>query len=127
VGAPQDQAGGWNLDWLAGQVGYLEGTAFPTHAGNSVLAGHAYLSNGLPGPFANISSLVWGDQVVVRAWGQKFIYEVRSVDTVSPADGSTLRHEDQPWITLVTCKNYDDRQKLYTERLVVRAALINVE
>lgn len=126
VGAPQDESGSWNLDWLANQAGYLEGTAFPTHAGNSVLAGHAALANGQPGPFSRLSSLAWGNTIIIHAWGERYIYSVRSIQSVPAEDTSALRHEDQPWLTLITCQKYDDQQKRYQERLVVSAVLLQV-
>ncbi len=125
VGIP-DQGDGWDLTWLENQAGYLAGTAFPTWPGNTVLSGHAYLSNGQPGPFALLGSLQWGDPIHIDSGGQRFIYEVREVKTVSPDDQTAFKHEDLDWITLVTCKNFDEAANQYRARLLVRAVLINV-
>ena len=40
IGVPVS-AEGWDLTWLGGQAGWLQGTAFPTWEGNSVLTGHS--------------------------------------------------------------------------------------
>ena len=61
VGVPVS-ADGWGLDWLAQNVGYLDGTAFPGWDGNSVLTGHVYLPDGSPGPFQRLGSLRYGDR-----------------------------------------------------------------
>jgi LPXTG-site transpeptidase (sortase) family protein len=125
VGVPEDQ-NSWNVSWLDQNVGYLDGTAFPTWNGNSVLTGHVYLSNGLPGPFVNLSKLAWGDQIIVHAFGQAFTYEVRSVNTITPDDVSVLGHKDKPWITLITCKEYDPATGKYKARTAVQAVLLKV-
>ena len=117
---------GWDLTWLAGQAGYLEGTAYPTHAGNSALTAHVTLPNGKPGPFARLGDLRWGDRVIVRAYGQEYVYEVRTVARVNAGDLRPLGHKEQPWLTLVTCHTYDQASGRYLHRLVVQAVLITV-
>ncbi|MGC8855570.1 MAG: sortase, partial [Anaerolineae bacterium] len=116
----------WDLTWLWDQAGWLEGTAYPSHAGNSALTGHVYLPNGQPGPFLKLGDLRWGDQIIVHLAGQRYIYEVRQVRQVSPYALSPLRHEDLPWLTLITCREYDIRTNTYRYRTVVRAVLIKV-
>jgi LPXTG-site transpeptidase (sortase) family protein len=126
VGVPVTD-NGWDVTWLGSQAGYLQGTAFPTWSGNSVLTGHVYLPNGLPGPFVKLGALKYGDRIVVNAFGSRYIYEVRSVAAVGPDDLSPLRHEDRPWLTLITCRQYDEGSDSYRYRTVVRAVLIEVK
>ncbi len=116
----------WDVTWLGNQAGWLEGTAFPSWNGNSVLTSHVYLANGLPGPFVNLSRLRWGDQIILHAYGNRYIYEVRSSRIVGPDDLSALRHEELPWLTLVTCRQYDEASSAYRYRVVVRAVLMRV-
>ncbi len=116
----------WDITWLGANAGYLDGTAFPTWVGNSVITGHVYLSNGLPGPFVNLSKLKWGDRIVIHAYGQKYIYEVRSALTVRPEDTTVLGHKDRDWVTLITCKEFDETSKTYKMRTAVQAVLISV-
>ncbi len=119
---------GWQLEWLGAQVGYLEGTAFPTWNGNSALTAHVYDANGRPGPFVNLGSLRWGSQVMVHAFGRTYIYEVRSVRAqVDAKEANVIRHEEQPWLTLITCQGYDEKSDSYRWRTVVRAVLVKVE
>jgi LPXTG-site transpeptidase (sortase) family protein len=119
--------GVWNTSWLGKQAGWLEGSAFPSWNGNSVLTSHVYLSNGLPGPFVYLSKLKFGDQVIVHAFGQKYIFEVRTNVVVQPNDTTVLKHENRSWLTLVTCKEYDQKTNQYLKRVVVRAVLVSVE
>jgi len=117
---------GWDVRWLSEQAGYLEGTAFPTWAGNTGLAGHAVLPDGSPGPFARLDTLRWGDQVVIHAWGKRYIYEVRENSLVQPDTLNVLRHEELDWVTLITCQEYDEKSGRYRWRRIVRAVLVNV-
>lgn len=118
--------GEWDTTWLSNQAGWLNGTAFPGWRGNSVLAAHNALPSGLPGPFAQIHQLRWGDQILVHGYGETAVYEVRSVETVDPDQSSVLAHEDSPWLTLITCKIYDETAGGYLKRVVVRAKLAQV-
>ncbi len=126
VGVPQS-GNTWDITWLGDQVGYLDGTAFPTWSGNSVLTGHVYMSNGLPGPFVNLHTLKWGDQIIIHFADQRYIYEVQENNIVSPNDISAFKHEDQPWLTLVTCKDYNASANTYAHRVVVGAVLIKIK
>ncbi|HEY5728894.1 MAG TPA: sortase, partial [Anaerolineales bacterium] len=125
VGVPK-QGGTWNVSWLSNQAGWLEGSAFPSWNGNSVLTSHVYLSNGKPGPFAKLHELQTGDQIIVHIFGQKYIFEVLTNAIVSPTDRSVMRHEERPWLTLVTCANYDEKTGTYKNRFIVRAVLVKV-
>jgi LPXTG-site transpeptidase (sortase) family protein len=125
VGVPL-RNGEWDVSWLGRQAGWLEGSAFPSWNGNSVLTSHVYLPNGFPGPFVNLNTLKYGDQVIVHAFGQKYTFEVRTNAIVEPNDTSALKHEDKPWLTLVTCKEYDEKTNTYRKRVVVRAVLVSV-
>ena len=125
VGVPRKN-GDWNVSWLGRQAGWLEGTSFPTWNGNSVITSHVYLSNGLPGPFVNLSKLRYGEKVVIHAYGQKYTFEVRSNEIVDPKDTSAFKHEERPWVTLVTCREYDEKTNTYRRRVVVRAVLVSV-
>ena len=120
-------ANGWDVSRLSSQVGWLEGTAFPTWAGNSVMTAHLYGANGSPGPFVVLSLLSYGDRFVVHAGGQQYVYEVRATSTVSPDSvASVIADETLPWITLMTCKEYDPATQAYKFRTIVKAVQVGV-
>jgi LPXTG-site transpeptidase (sortase) family protein len=125
VGVPEE-TNSWNITWLGSQAGWLNGTTFPTWAGNSVITGHVYLSNGAAGPFVNLGKLRYGDQIIVNISGYQYIYSVQTVNTIMPDDISPLRHEKLSWITLITCKQYDEKTNTYKYRTVARAVLIKI-
>jgi LPXTG-site transpeptidase (sortase) family protein len=126
VGVPYRESG-WNLSWLGDQAGWLEGSTFPSWSGNSVLTGHVYLSSGLPGPFVNLHKLKYGDTIIIRAYGRKYIFSVQTNTVVEPNDTTVMKHEEKPWLTLVTCNDYDETTGFYKKRLVVRAVLVRIE
>lgn len=128
VGVPKID-NSWEVSWLGDRVGYLEGTAFPTWSGNSALTGHVYDANGQPGVFHDLKELQWGDEVRVYFFGQVYVYQVRSLDpNVSPGDTSQVyRHEEYPWLTLITCRDYDESTNSYASRVLVRAVQIKIE
>jgi LPXTG-site transpeptidase (sortase) family protein len=117
----------WDLSWLGDQAGYLQGTAFPTWNGNSAITAHVYLSNGKPGPFVSLNTLAWGDEVIVHAFGQRYVYQVRDNQRVKPDNMTVFRHEELSWLTLLTCQGYDQANNTYRYRIAVRAVLIRVE
>jgi LPXTG-site transpeptidase (sortase) family protein len=125
VGVPLSD-GAWNVSWLGKQAGWLQGTAFPSWNGNSVLTSHVYLSNGLPGPFVNLSKLKFGEKIIVHAYGQKYTFEVQTNAVLEPNDTTAFKHEERPWLTLVTCKEYDEKTNTYLKRVVVKAILVSV-
>ena len=122
VGVPVSQDG-WDLTWLGDQAGWLNGTAFPSWAGNSAITAHVVDANGQPGLFKDLSNLKWGDEVIVHAYGQTYVYEVRTVEKyIHPDDTSSVfEHEVYPWLTLITCKGYDEASDSYNWRVVVKA------
>lgn len=127
VGVPQ-VGGEWDVSWLGQDAGWLDGSAFPTWAGNSVLTGHVWNADNTAGPFRYINTLWYGDKVIVHAWGADYVYEVRAVQQVSPGNtAAMMKHEELPWVTLVTCRGYDEATGTYKYRVLVRAVLVEVK
>ena len=126
VGVPL-KGDGWDLTWLDAKAGYLEGTAYPGLPGNTALTAHVYLPDGSPGPFVSLHTLYWGDEVVLHANGQRYIYQVRTKRKVWPHDLSALRHEEYDWITLITCQGFNEKADSYDYRIAVRAVLVDVQ
>jgi len=127
VGVPQVD-GEWDVSWLGDQAGWLQGSAFPTWSGNSVLTGHVWNAFNLPGPFQELGTLQYSDKVIVHAWGAEYIYEVRSIKFVLPSNvDAMMKHEDKSWVTLVTCQGYDEATDTYEYRILVRSVLVEVK
>jgi LPXTG-site transpeptidase (sortase) family protein len=117
----------WDISWLWDQVGWLEGTAYPTRNGNSVLTAHVVTADGKDGPFANLKTLTVDDYVFIKISGYRYIYKVESIDYVNPNDMSVFSHEDSSWLTLITCDSYDEKTGIYLLRVIVRAQLVDIQ
>ena len=127
VGVPQT-TDGWDVSWLGNNVGWLNGSAFPTWTGNSVITGHVWNADNTPGIFVNLKQLKYGDQIKVHAFGQIYTYEVRENRLVWPNQSDVvLQHEDRAYLTLLTCENYNVLFTTYSFRRMTRAVLIKVE
>jgi len=126
VGIPEIPTG-WDVTWLGNKVGYLAGSAYPTWIGNTVLTGHVWDAFNNPGPFAQLKTLHYGDQVMLLVGEKTYIYEVRDTRLISPIDvDAMLQHEEYDWITLVTCEDYNTLGATYDYRRMVRAVLVDV-
>ncbi|MBM3120549.1 MAG: sortase, partial [Chloroflexi bacterium] len=126
VGVPITDEG-WDVTWLGRQAGWLNGTAFPTWEGNSVLTAHVTMASGRAGPFRALKNLRWDDSIIIHYAGQRYVYSVRRAASVSPTDPLITRHEERAWLTLVTCQDYDDGTGEYLRRTIVRAVLTAIE
>lgn len=115
----------WDVTWLGNSIGWLESTAYPTFSGNTALTAHSYLASGLPGPFRYLASLKHGDQIIIHAYGYKYVYEVRSVDYVKPENMKIIDSKAQDWITLLTCHTYDAKPDAFLYRVAVKAVRIS--
>ncbi len=124
VGVPLS-AQGWDVGWLGRTVGWLEGSAFPTWPGNTVLTGHVWDADNTPGLFYGLASLRWGDVIAVHAWGHTYLYRVRENRLVHPDDIATVfAHKAHDWLTLLTCEGYLEQQQTYGFRRMVRAVRV---
>ncbi|MBL8103687.1 MAG: sortase, partial [Anaerolineales bacterium] len=118
---------GWDLTWLKDNVGYLENSAYPTYDGNTVLTAHVRDANKNLGPFSDIKGLKLGDRILLHAYGKVYIYEVQENKKIKPNDISTaFKHEENSWVTLITCEDYNAKIEEYYYRRMVRAVLISV-
>jgi LPXTG-site transpeptidase (sortase) family protein len=127
VGVPQT-SDGWDVSWLGNSVGWLEGSAFPTWPGNTVLTGHVWNADNTPGIFAGIKNLKYGDRFAIHAFGQTYIYEVRENTWVwGNSVSKVFKHEDYDWVTLLTCEGYNPLTGKYLFRRMVRAVLMEIK
>jgi len=70
---------------------------------------------------------LYGDKIIIHAWGGSYVYAVQQVTQVTPnAVSAVIKHEELPWVTLLTCRGYDEASNSYKYRVVVRAVLVEV-
>jgi LPXTG-site transpeptidase (sortase) family protein len=117
----------WDLSWLKDSVGYLEGSAYPTLAGNTVLTAHVVDAYNNLGPFSDIKGMQSGQKIYIHAYGQVYVYQVQENRKLLPTNISAVfKHEEYDWITLITCEDYNAQTASYKYRRMVRAVLVSV-
>jgi len=127
VGVPRSE-NGWDVTWLGQNAGYLSGSAFPTWNGNTVITGHVWDAYNQPGPFAEIKSLSFGDEIKIHSWGKTYTYEVKEKTLLLPSQAnSAFSSEEYDWITLITCEFYNPISDNYIFRRAVKAVLVDVK
>jgi LPXTG-site transpeptidase (sortase) family protein len=104
----------------------LNGTAYPTWKGNSVLTGHVANADGKPGLFAKLKYLGVGEYIFIYNSGYRYTYKVVSNEYVQPDDAKVVKHEEKSYLTLITCDTYDEKLGTYLRRVAVRAMLVDV-
>jgi LPXTG-site transpeptidase (sortase) family protein len=119
--------GNWNVDSLWNQAGWLQKTAYPTFAGNSVITSHVVTADGKPGPFVRLKELQAGDRIYITGNGYRYMYVIRKVNFVQPNDISVFKHREKSWLTLITCDTYDEKTTTYQRRVSVEAELMQVD
>jgi LPXTG-site transpeptidase (sortase) family protein len=122
----ESRKAGWDVAWLQDQVGWLNNTAYPTWKGNSVLTAHVVNADGKPGVFSNLKALGVGEYMFIYSGGYRYTYRVVSSGLVQPDDRSVMKHEEKPYLTLITCDTYDEQTGTYLQRVAVRAELVDV-
>jgi sortase A len=100
-------------------------TSWPGLGSNTGLAGHVDLADGSDGPFRYLADLEPGDEVILYTQKRVYTYRVRSQVIVEEDDLSVVAPTEKPQITLITCVGWDAELRLYLQRLVVYADLIN--
>jgi len=122
----ESKNGSWDVSWLHDQVGWLNGTAYPTWKGNSLLTGHAVNADGKPGVFSRLKALGIGEYIYIYNSGYRYTYKVVSNAHVQPDDITVMQHEEKSHLTLITCDSYDEKTGTYLRRVAVRAVLVDV-
>jgi LPXTG-site transpeptidase (sortase) family protein len=104
----------------------LNGTAYPTWKGNSVLTAHVVNADGKPGVFAGLKSLGVGEYIYLYGGGYRYTYQVVLNAVVQPDDASVMKHEEKSYLTLITCDTYDAQTGQYLHRVAIGAKLVDV-
>jgi sortase A len=90
--------------------GHYTSTPMPGEPGNAGIAGHRTTYGA---PFNQLDELSGGDEIIVTTRSGRFVYQVRTIDIVSPRDRSILQPTDDNRLTLTTCHpKFSARQRL---------------
>lgn len=106
-------------------LGHLPGSALPGEKGNVFITGHSMLPNFASKDskafFAKLPNVKKGDEIIVEALGQRYVYTVTELKIVDPKDTSVVYPPESNgrYISLMTCVP----PGFNTKRLVVVAKL----
>ncbi len=114
----------WQVEWLSGWAGILDGTALPGE-GLSVIAAHNTLNDTEYGPFALLETLETDDLVTIAdEEGSLKLFRVYANELLAPDDMETLAAiagQEENVLVLVTCENefaaggYLDRRVVFAK------------
>jgi LPXTG-site transpeptidase (sortase) family protein len=120
----------WDLTYLNQYAGHLTGTDLIGQGGNFVLAGHVEMKDGSRGPFADIHLLNLGDLITVMSNTATSPivaqYKVTSVKSVDPYSLPEIQNHGFEELTLLTCGDWDNRNRVYRTRVVVHAKVVSL-
>ncbi len=91
-----------------------------------MLTAHVVNADGKAGVFSKLKALGLGEYIFVYNSGYRYTYQVVSNTIVQPNDASVMKHEDRPYLTLITCDTYDEKTGTYLHRVAVHAVLVDV-
>ncbi|HRE47828.1 MAG TPA: sortase [Aggregatilineales bacterium] len=112
----------WETRYLGDSVGHLEGTSwFDNEQGNIVLAGHVESATGAPGPFAFLFKVNKDDLVILQEGAVSKYYRVTEIIQAKPDDVYLTEQNGSGRLTMITCTEYDYKERTYNGRLVVIA------
>ena len=114
VDVPVVEGDGW--EQLKRGAGHHIGSANPGERGNCFISGHNDIYGEI---FRDLEEVKAGDQIVVHADEQPYVYIVRTTRIVEPDDVSVMYPTSTPILTLLTCYPY----MVDSHRLVVIAEL----
>jgi LPXTG-site transpeptidase (sortase) family protein len=117
----------WLISGLKQEVAWMGDTSWPGLGGNTGLAGHVDLVTGEKGPFWNLRNLRSGDEVKLYTAQRIYTYRVSEQKVVEDTDLTVIQESTKPKLTLITCTGWNNQVRLYLQRLVVSAELINMQ
>jgi LPXTG-site transpeptidase (sortase) family protein len=117
----------WLIQGLREEIAWMGDTSWPGLGGNTGLAGHVTVRGLGKGPFWDLNTLSQGASIALYTEENVYFYSVRDQRIVEEWDLSVLEPTSNPQITLITCVDWDEQERVYLKRLVVFADLLRVE
>ncbi len=118
----------WDVDDLGSGVGLLGQTGErPGDRRSMVFAGHVSTEWSFLGPFAHLSKLKEGSEIIYTVGDEIHIYEVTHMRRILPTQGDLLFQDDPEKIMLLTCIGYVADSESYAERLLIEAKRVDVK
>jgi len=117
----------WMITGLRQEVAWMGNTSWPGLGGNTGLAGHVTVAGMGDGPFRHLDELPNGELVLLYTEKNIYTYQVRESKVTDDGDMSVTLPSDNPQISLITCVDWDQENRIYLNRLIVIADLVRTE
>jgi sortase A len=115
----------WLIAGLKQEIAWMGDTSWPGLGSNTGLAGHVTLGDGSDGPFRHLEELEAGDEIKLYTEENEYTYRVSEKTVVKDTNFSVVEQTEDSRITLITCTGWDQGARLYLERLIVYADLVD--
>jgi len=115
----------WLIAGLRQEIAWMGDTSWPGLGGNTGLAGHVTLQDGSDGPFRHLEELEAGDEIKLYTGKNEYTYRVSEKTVVKDTNFSVVEQTENSRITLITCTGWNQAARLYLERLIVYADLVD--
>jgi LPXTG-site transpeptidase (sortase) family protein len=115
----------WLIAGLRQEIAWMGETSWPGLGGNTGLAGHVTLRDGSDGPFRHLEELEAGDEIKLYTETNEYTYRVREKTVVKDTNFSVVEKTEISQITLITCTGWNQAARLYLDRLIVYADLVD--
>jgi len=115
----------WLIAGLRQEIAWMGDTSWPGLGGNTGLAGHVTLPDGSDGPFRHLEELSAGDEIKLYTEENEYTYRVSEKTVVKDTNLNVVEGTVNSQITLVTCTGWNQEARLYLERLIVYADLVD--
>jgi len=115
----------WLIAGLKQEIAWMGNTSWPGVGSNTGLAGHVTLRDGSVGPFYELGELQKGDEIILYTEEKVYQYIIREKTIVDDSNLSVVEPTSNPQITLITCADWDEAERIYKDRLIVFADLVN--
>lgn len=115
----------WLIAGLRQEIAWMGDTSWPGLGGNTGLAGHVTLGDGSDGPFRHLEELEAGDEIKLYTGKNEYTYRVSEKTVVKDTNFSVVEKTENSQITLITCTGWNQAARMYLERLIVYADLVD--
>jgi LPXTG-site transpeptidase (sortase) family protein len=109
----------WMITGLRQEVAWMGNTSWPGLGSNTGLAGHVTVAGMGDGPFRHLDELPNGELVLIYTQKNIYTYQVRESKVTEDGDLTVTFATDNPQISLITCVDWDEDNRMYLNRLVV--------
>jgi sortase A len=117
----------WMISGLREEIAWMGNTSWPGLGSNTALAGHVTVAGVGDGPFRHLDELREGDVVILYTEQNMYTYTIRESRVTDDSDMAVTWATTNPQVTLITCVDWNEELRTYSNRLIVMGDLMRTE